>query len=191
MKSFQPGKTWLLLPLNFSIAQYVFPATGWEPRGQYGETWAWGSVGHTELHRATSGPPRAQTEVLNCPRGDGRKSQCWDSCCGSVHLRTQERHFLTLSHEASWCPRCLQAVQVLTGLSLRRMCFNSNESITRNQHQLENPDRSSIMLVTYSWLIQPSLICLKYRICIHSEFAILASIQHDIGSLQNPFLISL
>lgn len=167
------------------------PAAGGEPQGQHSETWARGSAGHAGLPRARSRLPRAQGEVLNCLRGAGRKPQGWESCCSSAHLPTQERHFLTPCHATSWCPWCLQAVQVFTGLSHRRIFLNSKESTIRNQHQLENPDRSSTMLVTYSWLIQPSLICLTYRICVYSEFAILASVQHDIGSLQNPFLISL
>lgn len=188
MKSSQPGKTHGFCPLDIV---WVFASPRCWRRATRPAQWTWarGSAGHAGLPRARTRQRRAQ--VLNCLRGAGRKPQGWESCCSSAHLPTRERHFLTPCHATSWCPWCLQALQVLTGLSHRRIFLNSTESTIRNQHQLENPDRSSTMLVTYSWLIQPSLICLTYRICIYSEFAILASIQHDIGSLQNPFLISL
>lgn len=161
IKSSQPGKLCGFCPPGTLILHgcSCLPAPGRGPWDQHLETWARSSAGHAELPGAGSRPPRPRVRSLTVSEELGASPRA-RTPAGVQHWPTWDRHFLTVSRD-SWC---LQTVQVLTGFTHRRICLNSNKNITRNQHEVENTARSSTMSVTYSRLIQPSLICLTMHL---------------------------
>lgn len=153
IKSSKPGKSHRFCPPGTVPLHgwFCLPATGWWPWEQHLETWAQGPAGHAELPGARFKPSRLRLRSLTVSEGLGASPRAKGSAL--THLGLAFHHYVKRILDVWW-------VQVLTGLTHRRIRLNSNKSITRNQHQVENPDRSSTMLVTYSRLIQPSLICL-------------------------------